>query len=305
MPLGSQYPQPLGRRALLAGGLSLAACAGPNHAERVAPVEPHPPSARAALEARSFGQLALYQVGHSTHVLGLGSRLLITDPWFSDPADYVYRHQFGVGLEPHQVGALDVIAITHDHGDHFDLPALDQMDKSAVVVVASDSMKSAVKRLGFREVEVPRPWERIEARGLSITATPALHYGYEINYVFSEVGSSARVFFGGDTAWHDGIQRVADELRPTLALLPVDGTHFGPRGRAVVMNPEEAVRAARVLKAKAVIPTHCQDVVPSSLGRWLFPRPAGSVGRFLAGCRRELPDCDARFLAPGERFLVT
>jgi L-ascorbate metabolism protein UlaG (beta-lactamase superfamily) len=285
----------IARRTLLAGALGIGACAGRT---RVDPVEPRALSARAALRDVQPGGVGVYQVGHSTHVLALGTRRVLTDPWFGDPADTVFRHRFPLGLEPEEVGPVDVIAITHDHGDHFDLDALDRMDKSALVLVATDGMKAALKRIGYGEVEVLSDWQRGEARSLSIVATPAVHFGPEINFVLSEAGSPARVFFGGDTAWHDGLLRIGRELAPALAFLPVDGTRFGPRGHRVVMNAEEAIRAAHVLGARAVIATHCQDVVPSGVGRWLFPRPAGALSRFLRGCP------EARFLLPGDTFLL-
>jgi L-ascorbate metabolism protein UlaG (beta-lactamase superfamily) len=292
----------LSRRELLASAVGMSACAGLDHVDRVLPVAMRPPSARAALEVES-GAVGVYQIGHSTHLLSLGGRLVLTDPWFRDPADVVFHHQLPLGFSPEEIGPVNLIVISHDHGDHFDLPALDRMDKSALVLVATSGMKAALHRIGFREVEVPQPWERVEARGLVCTATTALHYGYEINYVLSEP-SGKSVFFGGDTAWHDGILRIGEQFAPSLAFLPVDGTHFGPRGRQVVMNPTDAVRAAHALRARTVIPTHAQDLIPSSLGRWLFPRPAASVARFLVAMRQSVSNCDARVLLPGERLVL-
>lgn len=293
----------MARRTFLAAGASLgaSACLGiGDHSDRVGPVRRRPASARDAVAAEE-GELRLYQVGHSTQLLGLAGRTVLTDPWFFDPALGFFRHALPLGFEPEELGPIDLVLVSHDHADHYDRRALDVLDKGALVLVATREQQAEVRALGYREVEVGRPGETIDARGLAITTTEAVHDGYEVNYVVAGGGRS--FFFGGDTAWHGGIPAIAERFRLDLALLPVDGTRFGPYGDRVVMTPEEAVRAARVLGAAHVVPTHAGDEISSGLGRWLFPRVPEAAARFMA-LARTLEGQPARMVAPGRTLRV-
>jgi L-ascorbate metabolism protein UlaG (beta-lactamase superfamily) len=66
--------------------------------------------------------MRLTRIGHSCHLLEIGGRTLLTDPWFTvtptyDPGE---RVAFTVDRLP----ALDGILVTHEHYDHCDLDAI-------------------------------------------------------------------------------------------------------------------------------------------------------------------------------------
>src|SRR5262245_46516381 len=126
------------RRALISGGaaLGLAAAARLELQSLRGQYDHQTPKVTAAEAfARALAALdaepALLHVAHSTHLLSLSGRKLLTDPWFYDPAHGGMRHARGPAVAAEALGALDVVLITHAHPDHADPQALDRLDKRA------------------------------------------------------------------------------------------------------------------------------------------------------------------------------
>lgn len=247
------------------------------------------------LEGHDAVRSAFVHVGHSTHLLSMAGVRLLTDPWFNDPAFGALAHERPPAALPRDIGRLDVVLITHDHADHADMRAMDQMDKRALVLVSTADLQARVRKLGFREVSVLAPWEDRAVRGVSITAVPGLHDIYEIGYVIR--GGDRTVYFAGDTRLHDDLPAIAERFAPDVAILPVDGTRLAG-GALHVMTPEDAVTAARTLKSKIVIPSHAEAVFSDPLvevalastvarARYLFGE---AMGRALPGVRCVVPD---------------
>jgi L-ascorbate metabolism protein UlaG (beta-lactamase superfamily) len=66
---------------------------------------------------------------------------------------------------------------------------------------------------------------------------------------------SRSIYHCGDSAYFDGFSHIGDSLPTEIALLPI-GAYEPPTKREVHMNPEQAVRAFKELKAKLMIPMH-------------------------------------------------
>ena len=82
-------------------------------------------------------------MGNSTHWIVLEGVAILTDPWVSEPADCILSHRY----EPRPLPTRpDVVLITHEHGDHFDLAALRLLDRGAAVVVPEGEMAEGVAR---------------------------------------------------------------------------------------------------------------------------------------------------------------
>jgi L-ascorbate metabolism protein UlaG (beta-lactamase superfamily) len=251
-------------------------------------------NALAALDGPAGSSASIVHVGHSTHLLCVDGLRLLTDPWFYDPAFGALAHEHPPAVLPRDVGRLDVILVTHDHADHADQRAMDQLDKRASVIVATSDLAARIRRLGYREVTVLAPWEEQKIGALSIAAVPALHDIYEIGFVVR--GAHTSMYFAGDTRLHPDLPAIAERFAPDVSILPVDGTRL-VGGALHVMTPEDAVTAARTLKSRLVVPSHAEAVFSDPLvshflastvdrARFLFGE---AMGRALPGVRCVVP----------------
>jgi L-ascorbate metabolism protein UlaG (beta-lactamase superfamily) len=249
----------------------------------------------------SLAQGAIVHVGHATHVLSVAETRVLTDPWFYDPAFGAMSHRTGPAVGPEGVGALSAIVVTHDHADHADLRAIDRLDKRALAVVATNDLAARVRALGFA-VEVLSPWQSLGLGGAVITAVPALHDVYEVGYVLS--GAGRTVYFAGDTRLHDEMAVIAERFPLSAALLPVDGTRV--TGTALsVMTPDEATRAAALLRAPLVVPTHADARFSDPLaGHVLASTIDGAAAAFAASVARSLPHVRCVVPSAGELIRV-
>ena len=245
---------------------------------------------------------SVVHVGHSTHLLSIGGLRLLTDPWFFDPAFGALAHERPPAVRPNALGRLDVILVTHDHADHADARAMDQMDKRATVIVSTNALAARIRSLGFREVSVLVPWEERRIGSATIAAVPAQHDIYEIGFVVR--GSDTSVYFAGDTRLHPDLPAIAERFAPEVAILPVDGTRLAG-GALHVMTPEDAVIAARTLKSKLVIPSHAEAVFSDPLvAHALASTIARAAALFGEAMGRALPDVRCVVPEAGQRVPV-
>ena len=107
-----------------------------------------------------------------------------------------------------------------------------------------------------------------------------------------------RVYFAGDTELFDGLADAVGPGRLDLALLPVWG--WGPSLGPGHMDPEQAARAAALLRPRVAIPIHWGTLLPLGLHRRharLLHEPGADFARHVA---RLAPEVDVRLVRPGE-----
>ncbi len=259
----------------------------------------------ATLEAAGttgVARASIVHVGHSTHLLCVGGLRLLTDPWFYDPAFGALEHELPPAVLARDVGRLDVILVTHDHADHADARAMDEMDKRALVIVATSELAARVRNLGYREVIVLAPWEERAMGGVTITAVPGLHDIYEIGYVVR--GGGVSVYFAGDSRLHPALPAIAERFEPDVSILSCDGTRLAG-GALHVMTPEDAVTAARMLGSKLVLPSHAEAVFSDPLVAHVLASTVARA-RFVFGeqMARALPGVRCVVPGPGELVAI-
>ncbi|HVR21426.1 MAG TPA: MBL fold metallo-hydrolase [Polyangiaceae bacterium] len=299
----------LGRRALVAGALSsgagLVLCEALSLAGTFDHRRERRPSARerllASLEETASG---VVHVGHSTHVVCVGGRRVLTDPWFSDPAFGALEHTIGPACTADDLAGVDAIAVSHAHPDHADLDALDRFPtkRSVSVLVGTTELAHALRSRGFVKVRVLAPWESHDLGGAVVHAVPAEHDVPEVGFdIRADVAS---VYFAGDTAFHGEFSAIRERLRPTFAILPVDGTRL--RGSAhATMNAGEAARAARELGVRGAMPSHTEATFTDAFAKHVLTASnSGGAELFRHEMARLLPTVGCHVPAPGMRVVV-
>ena len=166
-------------------------------------------------------------------------------------------------------------------------------------------VEDLVQSLGFAEVRSLDWWHETHAADLTITLTPAKHWGARMfsdthrlfgGYVIA-APSGHRVYHSGDTAYFNGFHEIANRLQPQVALLPI-GAYYPDSYRAVHTSPEEAVQAFVDLRADTMVPMH-YGTFP--LGREPISEPPIRLAAEAA--RLNITD-KIKILAEGETLIV-
>jgi L-ascorbate metabolism protein UlaG (beta-lactamase superfamily) len=157
-------------------------------------------------------------------------------------------------LEPERV---DLIALTHGHGDHVgDTVAL--WKKHKPVVVAPVELRGWLVQQGVESSggDNPNKGGTVDIDGVKLTLTDAQHSssvedgtytGEPVGIVF-ELEDGFKVYFAGDTNVFGDMALIRRLYEPDVAVIPIGG-HY-------TMDPREAAVALELLGVKRCVPCH-------------------------------------------------
>ena len=209
--------------------------------------------------ATSQGDLKITLVGHGTLMFEFGPKVIHVDP-VGRYADYS------------RLPNADLILVTHEHGDHLDPQAIDQIATSQTELILTAVCAEKIGR-----GTVMKNGDSKTVGGLKIEAVPAYNVvhvrkpgqpfhpkgvgnGYVITF------GDQRVYVAGDT-----------ENIPEMANLGNIDVAFLPMNLPYTMTPAMAADAVRTIKPKIVYPYHFGDTDTSELLRLLKDAPGVEV----------------------------
>lgn len=222
-------------------------------------------SRAAYAQAPAAGKGELQWFGQSAFKLTTpGGKVIMIDPWLTanpkTPAEY---------KDLDKLGKVDLILVSHGHGDHFgDSVAISR--KNSAPVLATAGMGQTLQVLGILTPEMSIRMNKsgtYEAfPGVKITQVHADHSsemvlkdpatgkdgsypgGEAVGFII-ELENGYKIWHTGDTGLFTDMKFIADYYKPDLLLIPIGG-HF-------VMNPNDAAYAtAEWIKPKKVMPMH-------------------------------------------------
>ncbi len=224
---------------------------------------PEPAYPRAPAE-----EVRITWVGHSTFLLQLGGLNLLTDPVWSrraSPVQWMGPARFvPPGLAWEELPPIDAVLVSHDHYDHLDDGTVRRLHARFGEGLRWLTPLAYREWLGARGISrvAELDWgeeAEVEGAGGSVRAVclPVQHWTRRTLRCFNErlwaswlleTPTGRRVCFAGDSGWFRGFRKIGERYGPLdAALLPIGA--YEPRWfmRPAHMNPEEAVRAYRVL----------------------------------------------------------
>jgi L-ascorbate metabolism protein UlaG (beta-lactamase superfamily) len=245
--------------------------------------------------------LAITRITHSCHLIQIGDRTVLTDPWFSERA--FYHPGEPVARQVADLPRLDAVLVSHQHYDHCDLAAFRRYDDKAVPMFVAGPVARKAQAAGFTSVRALEPWQSATVADLTITALPAKHGVYEVTFVIS--GGDRSVYFAGDSLLIPEMRTIPDRFgRLDVALLPVNGLQIRPQfNKQVVMNADQAAELTAVLKPRVTVPHH-YAFTSGAFGDRVMTKGDRDPGHFVAAARRLAPESAVRVLRPGEPLQV-
>ncbi|SFW92243.1 MBL fold metallo-hydrolase [Amycolatopsis australiensis] len=252
---------------------------------------------------------ALRFLGHSTVRLELGGRVVLTDPVLTARVGGLTRV---VPLpEPAAHAGVDLVLISHLHGDHLHLPSLKLLGRDTRIVVPRGAGRWLAGK-GFRHVDEIAPGETLDEGGLTVTATEAVHSGHRWGPRLTHGPQSPAtghlitngdtiVYNAGDTDLFDGM---ADYGPVDVALLPVWG--WGPNLGPGHLDPARAALAAGLTRARAAVPVHWGTLAVPGLRRTARMRRllADPPRVFAAEVRKNAIATEVLFTEPGAEVAI-
>jgi L-ascorbate metabolism protein UlaG (beta-lactamase superfamily) len=230
-------------------------------------------------------------IGNATTVLRLGDFTVMTDPSFGTAGSRVYlgygawtRRVVDPALSMAQLPRLDVVLLSHLHGDHFDRVAREQL-ASAVPIITTPQAVRRLRRWEFRAVRGLPTWETYDwSRGrqrLRITAVPGRHGPGFVDRLLPDVMGSVvellvddvcriRLYITGDTLHR---QFLADVPRRCgdidVMVIHLGGTRLF--GMLLTMDDRQGVALTELIRPGLTVPVHYDDysAFTSPLGDYL------------------------------------
>ena len=193
-------------------------------------------------------------MGHSTLLVQVDGKSILTDPIFSERASPVGfagpKRYTSPAVKIEDLPAIDLVVISHNHYDH--------LDEATVLAIGNQThwcvplgLKTWFNDLGVTEVTEFDWWTKKIINGIEVQAAPSQHWSSRGMFDhYDTLWASWRVQVGGFNAWFAGdtgynpvqFKEIGERLGPfDLAMIPIGA--YKPRWfmKEMHANPADAV----------------------------------------------------------------
>lgn len=188
------------------------------------------------------GQVALWWLGQAGFALRYGRRAVLIDPYLSDSLaikyeGHIFPHErmMPVPVQPEALQNIDWVLCTHRHTDHMDPVTLKSLlSSSGCRIVVPCAVLAHVLEIispaADRTTCVNAYQDLILEENIRLHPIPAAHETLSVNtrgehcflgYIL-QLGD-IRIYHSGDCVPYDSLEKNLRNLKPDIALLPVNG----------------------------------------------------------------------------------
>ncbi|GAB2941514.1 MBL fold metallo-hydrolase [Nonomuraea fastidiosa] len=236
--------------------------------------------------SRTAEQIPVRVLGGPTALFDYGGLRFLTDPTFDGPGDYEVpggrlTKTAPSAAVPGDLGRIDVVLLSHDeHPDNLDdsgRALLADVPLTLTTPGGSRRLGQGAKGLAdWQAIELDRPG----GGTITVTGVPAIHgpgpreevepvTGEVVGFVLTGAGLPT-VYVSGDNASLDAVEQIARRFAPIdTAILFAGSPRFAVLfdGEPIVLDSARAAEAAKILRARRVVPVHYDSWAHLTEGR--------------------------------------
>jgi L-ascorbate metabolism protein UlaG (beta-lactamase superfamily) len=214
--------------------------------------------------------LRITWVGHSSLLIEIDGRRILTDPVWSDRVSFTQlygpKRFFQPPIVLEDLPPLDAVLLSHDHYDHLDKATIKFFAGKTVPFYCSIGVAQYVADWGVQKdfiTEMDWGDSVMIDHDCVITATPSRHFSGRgiINRnetlwsSFVIKGTKHNIYFGADSGWWPGFADIGETYGPfDLTILEIGA--YGKNWPDIHMGPDHASNAHIALKGKIMMPIH-------------------------------------------------
>ncbi|MQW77226.1 metal-dependent hydrolase [Nocardioides sp. dk4132] len=218
-------------------------------------------------------------VGTATTILRLGPFTVLTDPNFLHRGQRAYlgkglfsKRRTEPSLQPADLPPIDLVVLSHLHGDHFDRVARAELDRHLPILTTASAARR-LSRWGFRQAQQLDTWtsSRHERDGwsLTVTAVPGTHAPTlarpllppvmgSVLHLVDPSGEGFRLYLSGDTLYRPWLREITERTGPLdAAAVHLGGTRV--LGLLVTMDGRQGADLVELLEPGVTVPIHYDD----------------------------------------------
>jgi len=228
---------------------------------------------------RDSVRLSALWIGHSTVLLQLDDKVIITDPVLTETVGELARRVVEPGIDIKNIPRCDLILISHSHFDHLSFGSLEELEEksSGAPLVFPSGLEYYLPKMDFDFIRMDNDngyqsriiGEKKKINGIEVTSVYAQHWGgrYGLDgyvwgnraytgYIIQYHGMT--VYFAGDTGYDSvKFRQLGNKFNIDLAFIPI-----GPCAQCNQYSthnhifPPESVQIFKDIKARWMVPIH-------------------------------------------------
>jgi L-ascorbate metabolism protein UlaG (beta-lactamase superfamily) len=214
--------------------------------------------------------LRITWVGHSSILIEIDGKRILTDPVWSDRVSFSKyfgpKRFFKPAIALSDLPPLDAVLLSHDHYDHLDKDTIKFFAGTEIPFYCSIGVGQYLAKWGvFKNFITEMDWGDSVLIGneIVITSTPSRHFSGRGVVNRNETlwasfvirGPKHNIFFGADSGWSPSFAEIGDAFGPfDLTMLEVGA--YGKNWPDIHMGPDHASNAHIALKGKLMMPIH-------------------------------------------------